>query len=195
MQKIGTTKLWIGELSLPEGKFDTPKIQAEITRFTEETRHTVTGAYLAHSAQLLLLHWPETRAGYTEESLKDCEIMQRKLSKKLMAAKSDTYQLPTNGLLCMMGLRVGGYTDGRIAKIEEIATFKDRLTMDPAHMVSARARNDGTTESYGEPTVLLQGSDEATIHAIGDQLKQHHYGIHRGSGTTDFYETIWAQAD
>ena len=192
--KIGTTKTWIGELSLPENTYTPESLQGEITAYVEESRHTVTGAYLAHSAKLLLLHWPETRKGYIEQSLEECEIMQHELAEKLQAKAGD-FELEPNELLCMMGRRVGGYTDGRIADMDELSAYETLVTMQPAHMVSARARNNGETESYGEPTALLRGplSGEQAIHKIGDQLEQHHYGIQRGTGVTDFYETKWAQ--
>ncbi len=194
MNKIGTTKLWIGELNLPKDHYDAPQLQREINQYVTETRRTVTGAFLAKSATLLLLHWPETREGYREQTLDDCDLMQNKLAARLHA-NNQKYSLSQDEIMCMMGLKIGGYDDGRIAAIDEIAEFQDQLTMEPAHMVSARAKHDGSIESYGEPTALLRGKTdtEEAVHTIGDQLEQYHYGIHRGSGATDFYETRWAQ--
>ena len=194
MKIIASAPLWISELALPEDTLSTPELQSEITHFVEESRRTVTGAYLAQSAKLLLLHWPDTREGYTNQSLTNCDVMRTELAERLGALSATQYILAEDELFCMMGRRVGGYTDGRIADMNELVKFQDQLGMHPAHMVSARPRSDGSTESYSEPTALLEGklTAEAAVHSIGDILQQHHYGIHRGTGATDFYETLWA---
>lgn len=194
VRKIGSTDLWMGRLALDKKMGSVADLQAAITRYVERTSITVTGCYIRDRHELLLLHWPETRDGYTEQSVRECEVSLRDLADALHADIIASRELEAGQISCMMGLKVGGYDDGRIAEISEIAQYQSQLAMTPAHMVSARARKDGNTESYGEPTVYLTGaaSAESAIHAIGDQLEQHHYGIQRGSGVTDFYETKWA---
>lgn len=194
VRKIGSTDLWMGRLALDKKMSSVTDLQVAVTRYVERTGATVTGCYLPERHELLLLHWPETRDGYAEQSIRECEVSLRDLADALHAEVVPSQRLQADQISCMMGRKVGGYDDGRIAEISEIAQYQSQLTMESAHMVSARARKDGSTESYGEPTVYLTGaaSAESAIHAISDQLEQHHYGIQRGSGVTDFYETKWA---
>ena len=192
LMPLAVTPLWLARLVL-SGASTPESLQSAITTFVEQTHLTVTGCYVPAANELLVLHWPDTREGYVSQTLEQCGQAATELAKMLQA----TYEpvvLNDGEVLCMMGLKVGGYDNGRIAMIQEITDIKGGLTTTPAHMVSARARHDGTTESYGEPTVLLQGvaSDEAAIHVIGDQLQQYHYAIHYGGKNTKFYETKWA---
>jgi hypothetical protein len=193
VEKIGTTKLWIGTLDLGEHSFSIDQLQNIVTDYAKDTKRTVTGGFLVDSNRLVLLHWPETREGYIEQSIYECELVLEDLKNILEAVASHNNDLADDEVSCMMGLKVGGYGDGRVASLDELSDYKLELQIDLAHMVSARAKHDGTVESYGEPTVFLTGKSqsESTIHSIGDQLEQYHYAIQRGSGVTDFYETRW----
>lgn len=196
VEKIGTAELWIGALNLGREIYSAADLQNKVTSYVSETGRTVTGCFLPESNELLLLHWPETRESYVEQQVSECESALRGLAIILNVEISRSHQLEDDEISCMMGLKVGGYYDGRIADLSEISQYQLQLSMEPAHMVSARALKDGVTESYGEPTIYLTGksSTEAAIHTIGNQLEQHHYGIQRGSGMTDFYETKWANS-
>lgn len=195
MQKIGTTALWMGLLSLEERRWSVGDLQQQLTDYTRRTGNTVTAALLPVRHELLLMNWPETREGYVAQTPEICAQSLRDLADVLNAKIDEAYHLQPGKIACVMGLKVGGYDDGRIATLDELANYGDQLSMIPAHMISARAvKGSDEVESYDEPVVLLTGSEanESAVHAIGDQLEQHHYAIQRGSGATDLYETKWA---
>lgn len=195
MQKIGTTKLWMGLLSLEGRRWSVGDLQQQLTDYTQRTGNTVTTALLPVRYELLLMNWPETREGYVAQTPEVCAESLRDLAVILNAKIDEAYHLQPGEIACVMGLKVGGYDDGRIATLDELASYQGQLDMVPAHMLSARAvRGSDKVESYDEPVVLLTGreSNESAVHAIGDQLEQYHYAVQRGSGTTDLYETKWA---
>ena len=193
LQLLATAPLYIAKLSWRGLECTPESLQRAVTTFVKQTHLTVTGCYVPAANELLVLHWPDTREGYVSQTTGQCQQAATELA-KILHATCEPVVLNDGEVLCMMGLKVGGYDDGRIAAMGEIADIAGGLTTTPAHMVSARARHYGTTESYGEPTVLLRGvtNDEAAIHAIGDQLQQYHYAIHYGGKNTKFYETKWA---
>ena len=193
MTILAQTQPWLKQLTLIES-YSPEALQHILDKYVASSGIAVIGGYIPAQNILELMHWPETRPDYVEQTIGQCEQAAAGLAGILNATNSHTITPSLDRLHCMMGLKVGGYDDGRIALIDEIADFKNDLTITPAHMISARVLHDGTVESYGEPTVILTGPIDAEplIHEVGDRLEQYHYAIETHTATK-FYETKWAK--
>ncbi len=194
MHLLSTTPLWMTSLKLAD-TYTAEILQGVINTYVAESRNTVTAGWVPEDSELILMLWPDSREGYEEPSVDSCEKTAKDLA-RLLGAEVQPYTLGHTELFTMMGRRIDGYEKGsEAAPIEAISHHKDALSMKAAHMVSARAKHSGEIESYGEPTVILRGGLQSIIHihAIGDELKQHHYAISHGAGVTEFYQTHWAE--
>lgn len=193
MNLLGETKPWLQRLEL-EKDYSPESIQHSIDAYVADSGIAVVGGFIPEERALELMLWPETRPDYVEQSLEQCEASASDLARILGATALYSSVPDSDSFHCMMGLKVGGYDDGRIARIDEIESHTNNMNVTEAYMVSSRVLHDGTCESYGEPTVILTGkiTAEPAIHAIGDLLQQHHYAIET-HGVTRFYETKWAE--
>lgn len=191
---LGTTKPFLKALNYEKviGYWDLEPIFEKYVR--ETGIGIVSGIHMAQM-HLHLMHWPETRPDYVEQSLEDAERSAKDLAVLMNATKIEDI-VPKEGTFhCMMGLRVNGYESGAIAEWEDLQPFAEQINCTNSWMVSARKLHDGTVEAYREPTVLLSGpiEKEHVVHELGDFLKQHHYAIETASETR-FYETRWARS-
>lgn len=189
---IATTELWISQLTIPHHTAE--EAQALITKYVTESRIAIVGYINNTGDTLTLLRWPDLRPGYLPPNQAECNQSRTALAELFGAKIINTEPLQANTLHCMMGRKVGGYDDGRIASMDEVHQHIPTQHTEAVYMVSARPTTDGSIESYGEPAVavIIPAANEASIHRLGDTLEQHHYVIERTKeGRTDFYETAW----
>lgn len=193
-EKLGEVQLWSARLQLAQGAYTATSLQRAVTEYVEKSGRVVVGYFDEADATYNMLLWPEDREGFKQQTVEMSDESADELAAILDASRVEKGIIGPDVIHCMMGLKVDGYDDGRIATFDEIAEHTKNLSTKLAHMVSARMTDEGV-ESYGEPVVVLTGpvGGVASIHAVGDTLKQHHYAIEHGAdAVTRFYQTHWA---
>ena len=193
-EKLGEVQLWSARLQLARGAHTASSLQRVVTEYVEKSGRVVVGYFDEDDATYTMLLWPEDREGFKQQTVEMSDESADELAVILGASRVEKGVIGPDAIHCMMGLKVDGYDDGRIASLNEIAEHTKNLSTKLAHMVSARMTDEGV-ESYGEPVVVLTGALDQVdaIHSIGHALKQHHYAIEHGSDSvTRFYETDWA---
>lgn len=178
-------------------RIDTPRtreqVQAIVSMYAAESGISIVGYYQELPLSLTLLRWPDLREGYQEPTLEQCNQSARELSARLNGTIDEAYVLGPDEIHTMMGRQIGGYDTTAVASLEDVLNSAPHMNVSEGYMISARLHNNAV-ESYGEPVAVILGNRlyEDEIHAVGDELQQHHYVIERSTGQTDFYETKWA---
>lgn len=191
---IATADLWTAKLTTPYHNAET--VQEHMTSYAKETGHTVLGYVHEPTGEVTLLRWPDLRPGYMPPSIEECRRSRDDLAKLLGATSLVLESVPAGFIHCMMGRRVGGYDTEHIAPMQEVFQYVDAGAATEVMMVSARTKEGGGVECYGEPAaaILIPADAEHQIHELGHALMQHHYVIERADEKrTDFYETQWAE--
>ena len=189
---LGATHPFLKRLRL-SASLTPDEAQLAVDGYVASSGLSVVAGFIPEENTLQLMLWPETRPEYKQQGVDASEQSALELATVFSAVNVEDITPEKGQLHCMMGLKVGGYGDSRVADIKELSVYEGKLAMQPAFMVSARMLHDGTVESYGEPTAILtcNTAAEKYIHEIGDLLEQHHYAI-EGHDETRFYETKWA---
>jgi hypothetical protein len=190
-------ELWTGRISL-ERPIDPTDAQATITQYVHESRIPVVGYITEQPPAVTLLRWPDSREGYKTPTPPECDIALAALAKILNAVDIERDIIPKGKIHVMMGRKINGYDGDEEASIEAITRDLPEHSVADGHMVSARTEGRAVVP-YGEKVgiIVVDPEHEATIHKLGDTLRQHHYAIERGPvkdipGRVDFYETPWA---
>ena len=203
LRLLASTELWTARVELPP---IVPRdlVQRTMTRFVTATGISVVGYVTQSHSELTLLHWPDTRPDYHEPDIPECELALDAMAGLLNGRNVRRGIVPPNTLHCMMGTGKDGYNSTELVPLTDferpdIAGYH----VEPGHMVSARATDNGV-EEYGERigvlTMPASRENEQIIHDIGVAANQWHFAIEHGAcselpaGRTDFWETPWASA-
>jgi len=184
--------LWTARLELAPS-WTPGSVQDIVSEYVADAGTTVVGYHAPEPSALTLLRWPDTREGFHEPSIPECDQSACDLAHRLGALSLQRDIVPDNAIHCMMGRKMAGYGQGLELPLTVVETaLPEAHSVVGGSMISARATGDGSVEPYGEPiaAILLDPRDEHRLHALGDYLQQFHYAIERGdTGTTDFFET------
>lgn len=211
-EALGTTDLWMARMALRE-PLGVQAVQAAVESYTAQSGITVVGYYREGGEKssrtaptLTLQRWPDSRPGYSIPAIGQCRDALFDIAGALNAEHLQEGDVaPNHTLHAVMGRVRDGY-DG--SAVDAVPIDELRLpglmdfSVEAAHMVSARAKEDGTVEPYSEPVGVIEADPrhERAVHYLGHTLRQHHYAIERTAdgvprGRTTLYQTGWGKLD